>query len=213
MGRFIDLSGQKFGKLRANKLAGKTRTNQLLWECTCDCGNTTVTQGAHLRSGNTTSCGCHKRSVLPNRTTTHGQANKTATYRSWKAMRNRCNNPNSKDYHNYGGRGIAVCERWDRYENFLSDMGEKPDGFSIERKDVNGDYTPENCTWIPHREQSRNKQKATTYLYDGEALSLSQLSERVGVKAGTLHWRIKRHGYKPEILKPKMQKGTHHEEV
>lgn len=209
MGTFIDLTGQRFGNLCANKLAGKDKAGQLLWECSCDCGATTTTQGAHLRSGNTTSCGCRKRKVLPESTTKHGHATTgSPTYRSWKSMRNRCNNPNGRDYHRYGGRGIKVCPRWDEFANFLADMGEKPDGYSIERLDPNGDYEPANCTWIPHKDQSKNQQRTKRYPFRGEELLVREIAETLGVHPEALRNRIKAKGYTAAIASAAHKQDT-----
>lgn len=109
-----------------------------------------------MKTGNTTSCGCRKKSVLGISTTKHGKAG-TRTHRIWKAMRSRCNNPNIPRYKDYGGRGITVCKRWDKFENFLADMGEAPDGHSIDRINNNKGYSPSNCKWSTPTEQNRNQ--------------------------------------------------------
>lgn len=151
MGQWIDISGQTFGQLTANKYLGDS-----YWECQCSCGNTAVTTMYRMKTGNTTSCGCRKKSVLGISTTKHGKAG-TRTHRIWKAMRSRCNNPNIPRYKDYGGRGITVCKRWDKFENFLADMGEAPDGHSIDRINNNKGYSPSNCKWSTPTEQNRNQ--------------------------------------------------------
>ncbi len=154
MVKAVDITGQRCGRLTA--LAPARIHGVLLWECRCDCGATAYVSAANLRRGNTTSCGCRKRSVLGESTTRHGKYG-TRTYRIWKAMRTRCRNPNTKAYKNYGGRGITVCERWDSYENFLADMGEVPDGLTIDRINNDGNYEPGNCRWATRKEQNMNK--------------------------------------------------------
>lgn len=154
MAAAANILGQRFGKLVA---VAPTRVNgRLVWRCLCDCGTQTCVDVGKLRIGNTTSCGCHKRSVLGISTTKHG-GHGTRTYRIWKAMRMRCNNKNIRDYKNWGGRGISVCPRWDSYANFLEDMGEAPEGLSLDRINNDGNYEPGNCRWATRAEQARNQ--------------------------------------------------------
>tara|TARA_R110002051_G_scaffold242078_1_gene302440 strand:+ start:921 stop:1466 length:546 start_codon:yes stop_codon:yes gene_type:complete len=112
-------------------------------------------------------------------------------YMSYRDMLNRCYNPNNKSYLNYGGRGITVCPEWkDSFWAFLEDMGERPDGYSIERIDVNGDYTPENCKWISRSDQQKNKRNTVYVSYKGKEHRLAELAEELGVNYNALHKRI-----------------------
>lgn len=156
-----DLTNMVFGKLTAVSYYGKTNRRQSLWNCRCECGNKKVILAPSLKSGATTSCGCHNIQKIKERFTTHGhkvQSRKgTPEYRSWASMMTRCKNENSEKYEYYGGRGITVCERWNDFANFFADMGKRPDGrYSLDRIDVNGNYEPSNCRWASLNTQRRN---------------------------------------------------------
>lgn len=152
MGKLQDLIGQRFGRLVVFGKSTRLSNAGALWECICDCGSTSTVNSLKLRSGKTSSCGCYRKEILDQ--TTHGLSNKTNTYRSWKEMRNRCNNPKAQNYKWYGGRGIIICERWDSYQAFLSDMGDRPEGKTLDRKDSDGNYEPSNCKWSTSKEQA-----------------------------------------------------------
>jgi hypothetical protein len=158
--RFVDITGQRFGRLTVIKPL-ESRYGQRHFQCRCDCGRVVTLPGGNIRSGNTRSCGCLRREATSLHKTVHGAARRerrTVEYVTWKAIMQRCYNPNNPDFKYYGGRGIKVCDRWHDFRNFLADMGPRPAGrYSIERVDVNGDYEPSNCIWLLHSEQSKNR--------------------------------------------------------
>lgn len=139
--------GDKFERLEVIKAIGVLNRNTC-FECRCDCGNIRVVMGIHLYNGHTRSCGCLHQ--------THGMSN-TPEYNVWIDMIQRCTNLKKADYENYGGRGIAVCRRWLKFENFYEDMGERPKELTLERIDNNKGYFPDNCKWGTKTEQARNQ--------------------------------------------------------
>src|SRR6266487_1181524 len=158
----LDISGSKFGRLTAIRIAAKNKQGTYRWLCKCDCGNEAIVKVASLMDGNTNSCGCLLSESMSKRKTKHNACN-TPEYDAWQNMKSRCYDKNRKQYKDYGGRGILVCERWlNSFENFISDMGIKPSAkHSLDRfPDKNGNYEPANCRWANFYEQSRNTRKS-----------------------------------------------------
>ena len=151
MGRREDLTGQVFGKLTVVSPAPSDTINKKTrWDCTCVCGSECTIYTRQLKYGAIQSCGCDEIHM-------HGDTG-SSEYYTWLNLKSRCNNPNNPEYHNYGGRGIVVSERWNIYSNFLKDMGRKPTPeHSIDREDVDGNYEPSNCRWVNTVTQARNK--------------------------------------------------------
>ena len=148
----LDLVNQRFGKLIAIEPTNKRVDKKIIWRCFCDCGNEWFVSSAHLKSGHTKSCGCLKKET----SFVHGMHG-TPEYRIWDAIVQRCENPKNTAYKSYGGRGIKVCERWHKFENFYADVGDRPEGLTFDRKDNDGDYEPTNWRWATRSEQQRNR--------------------------------------------------------
>jgi hypothetical protein len=187
---FTDLTGQRFGRLvvikRGQNLAARTGT--VYYECQCDCGNIKTICRNGLKSGDVKSCGCFRRETK----LTHGQ-NNSITYSTWEHMKGRCFNTKNDSYNDYGGRGITVCEQWLKFENFLSDMGERPSAdHSIERLDNDGNYEPGNCVWATIDKQSRNKRNNHLIEFRGVVMNELDWSVRLGMTSNAVGRRIKR---------------------
>lgn len=155
---FNDLMGQRFNRLTAIGMIGRSKNGYIIWECFCDCGNMTNVTSDKLRNKHTQSCGCLRRDRAREKNTTHGKYYHRI-YSIWRGILSRCNNPNHDAFSNYGGRGIQVCERWLKFENFFADMGDPPEGLTIDRINVNGNYEPNNCRWATWSKQNLNKRK------------------------------------------------------
>jgi hypothetical protein len=151
-----DLIGKKFGRLTPTKYLGTNKWRNGKWLCLCSCGNQKECSSSNLRSGGSKSCGClqKERTILAN--TIHGQG-RTRIYRIWTNMLERCNNPNNPFYKDYGGRGIIVCKRWLKFENFLKDVGNPPEGLTFDRTNNDKGYFPDNWKWSTPKEQANNR--------------------------------------------------------
>lgn len=190
-----NLLNQRFGELLVIEEApdyiqpnGKKITR---WLCQCDCGNQTIVRSNNLKGGRTKSCGHqnekHSHSAAAN------DGKNTPTYNSWLAMKTRCYNSNAANYHNYGGRGIVVCDRWlNSFNAFLADMGECPEGMSIDRIDNDGNYQPSNCKWSTKREQDNNRRTNRNITLQGRTQTMTQWCRELNLNKDTIKRRLYR---------------------
>ncbi len=213
-----DLTRQVFGRLTVISAAGQDKYKAVLWLCQCYCGKKTIVRGASLISGATQSCGCLHREKAKECHTTHGLSIDPATgkesrlFRIWKRMVNRCTNPEDDGYFRYGGRGIQVCNEWLDVTNFFewTLANGYQDDLTIDRRDNDGNYEPDNCRWATQAEQSRNKSNNVFLTYKGQTMCLADWERNLGFKKSTLSGRL-RNGktigkiYEASLMKKKKQ--------
>lgn len=203
-------AGQKFARLTT--LGPFRNAKGGLWFlCRCKCGAVRFYKGATLRNGHIKSCGCLKAQCLITGRTKHGHSTRerlTPTYRTWQAMKSRCLNPSVACYANYGGRGITVCGQWMRFENFLADMGEKPDGLTIERINNHGNYESSNCRWARSEEQAANKRTNRFLTINNKTLCIAEWARVSGTDKSTISRRVKL-GWHPQsaVFDPPMSRA------
>ena len=194
----IDLKGQRFGRLIVLEESSKRdKARNVYWLCQCDCGNTKEISGQNLKKGLTTSCGCYSKEVNLAKNTKHGYYG-TPTYKSWDKMMQRCTNQKCKEYVWYGQRGITICEEWKDFANFLSDMGERPAGTSIDRIDVNKGYFKANCRWASAEVQANNTRRNERIVYNGETKTIAEWAKLKGIEYDILYSRLKKYGWSVE---------------
>lgn len=194
--------GMVFGKLTLISLFSPPSFGvHAKWKCKCECGQETVVGFGNLKSGHTESCGCLLKSKIKTMNKTHGFCG-TSTYRSWQGMKRRCNENqllNSGNPSKYLEKGIKFCERWEKFENFLEDMGERPGReYSLDRIDNNGDYCPENCKWSTFKEQAVNKDNNVRWFFNGQEKTVTEWAEELGVPNSLLYARVDKLGWSVE---------------
>ena len=186
-----DMTGKEFDRLTVLELAGRDKHRRALWKCRCKCGNVIFADGGSLRSRNTRSCGCLHIDTI----TTHGESRvgqRTAEYSIWRNIISRCTKPENKDWDNYGGRGIKLCDRWMIYENFLADVGRRPSRkHTLDRRDNDGNYEPKNVRWATHTEQMRNSRRNRIIELDGVRKCAIEWAEEFDIHPATLHSRLR----------------------
>jgi hypothetical protein len=199
--RLKDMTGKRVGKLTVIERAGQRPEGIVIWRCACDCGREAVRPGNELRRRNrpTTivSCGCEKRHNMSASHGRHWQTN-SRTWRSWNSMLHRRNRPGDPSWPRYGGAGIRVCERWQGergYNSFVEDMGQRPEGRTLDRVDNDGDYEPSNCRWATLVEQNNNKSVNRIITHAGHTRTLAQWATALGIRDGTIARRIDVYGW------------------
>lgn len=183
----LDLTNQKYGSLTV--LSEEPAKNRgTYWRCRCDCGNTVVKKTKMLRHERHPNCGCLTKQLqsINNSQATH-RLSKSPTYQSWCMMKSRCNNPNYTHFKYYGARGITYCERWESYENFMEDMGERPKGYTLDRIDSEGNYTPSNCKWSTRENQADNRRNNVYLTYDNRTMYIKDWALVLGVKRSQIY--------------------------
>lgn len=200
----LDLTGMKFGRLTVLSSAQFQASKKKMWNCKCECGNYVTVRGTSLIGGITKSCGCLQKELASKKHSKHNGYG-TRLYAIWDSMRQRCNNKNCRAYHNYGGRGIKICDEWDDFANFKEwaiisgyDNTAKRGTCTLDRINVNGNYSPENCRWNTMKEQSNNRRNTIYMTVNDETHSLSEWASITGIKYDTLWKRYKKYGWSPE---------------
>lgn len=191
MALFQDLTGRVFGRLTVLERAPRV-DRRIRWKCRCACGTLVTVAGERLTvtDAPTRSCGCLQRERSADAKRTHGMKG-TREYRAWKGMRQRCDNPANPAYHDYGERGITICARWQSFEAFYRDMGDCPSStHSIDRKDNDGPYAPDNCRWATRIEQQRNTRRNRLITYNGQRKTMAEWSIDTGVSSAVLSHRL-----------------------
>lgn len=197
MSNFIDITGKKYNKLTAIDRVENSKNGKTRWLCLCECGNKTIVSGSNLKNGLVKSCGCLSHEHSWNR---YVEDNSKRLYSVWCGIKGRCKNKNNPSYKNYGGRGITICEEWENFLTFESwsyKNGYK-ENMTIERNDVNGNYCPENCCWIPKNKQASNRRTCYKIEYNGQIVNLSDLCEKLGLNYKRVHNRIHKLGWSVE---------------
>lgn len=196
--KIIDLTGQRFGRLTVTRREGSDPVSQQkLWLCACDCGGTALRTGNVLKRGGQSSCGCVMSDLKRGNSYSkkHGHAGPSGTrsgeYVSWSSMIQRCTNPKNRSFKNYGGRGVTVCSEWlASFDQFLADMGSRPDGYSLDRIKSDKGYEPTNCRWASEETQQNNRRNNRVLTVNGKEMTASQFSELTGIPSRTILNRL-----------------------
>lgn len=192
-----DLTNKIFNRLTVIQFSHKDKRSEKYWKCKCICGNIKIVKGSHIKSNRIKSCGCLRDEKISKLTLKHGNSgkNKSKEYECWLGMKKRCYSSNDKSYKNYGGRGITVCDKWETsFENFLNDMGEKPEPkekYTIERLNNNKNYEPENCIWVTRIVQNNNRRNVKLIKINNIEKTISQWARLINKNYHTVYYWCK----------------------
>lgn len=189
MGQIVDLAGREFDRLRVIEFAGQDKWGGALWKCRCSCpeANERIVRAGNLNNGATKSCGCLQRKLARDANVKHGMS-KSRDHASWRAMTLRCTNPKTINFERYGGRGITICERWlNSFEAFYEDMGPRPEGMTLDRKDPNGNYELGNCRWATQSVQAHNRRKWGSSQFRGISFGNGKYAARLQAEGKKIH--------------------------
>lgn len=193
MSKLIDLTGQRFGRLIVIERAENGNHNKARWVCQCDCGSKTIAATTQLKTNRKRSCGCLQRDRAKEANTTHG-LRKHPLYRVHRAMIDRCENPENKSFHDYGGRGISVCDEWRMSVKAFYDwaiLNGYHSGVEIDRINNDGPYSPENCRFVTKAANKMNRRNSLLVEYCGNRVPLRDLADEFGIKYTTAYYRYK----------------------
>jgi len=206
---FVDLTGKKFSRLPAISVVGKSsKSGRLIWLFKCDCGKEKSASGKDVRCGHIKSCGCISSEILMARNVTHGMS-KTPEYVAWCKMRDRCNRESGKDYKDYGGRGIKVCDEWSDFTAFYNYIGDRPSAkHSLDRIDVNGNYEPGNVRWATPMTQGNNTRRNRFLVFNSVRKTVSEWSADTGLSLCAIHSRLDRNWDVEKTLTTPVRKMT-----
>lgn len=209
--------GRRFGKLVATEAISVEPGSPRKYLCLCDCGRNKVMRRDHLLTNKPKSCGCMRKELKQRVTVTHGHklnGKASSEYMTWAAVKQRCLNCNNRSFHNYGGRGILMCQEWKTsFAAFFQDMGKRPPGTTLERRDNNGNYEPSNCKWATKREQCNNTRRNKRLTYLGQTLTMAQWERRKNFNHGLIHarltkgWSVERSIETPVEVDSRFKKG------
>ena len=195
MSKLIDLTGKRYGNLVVMERLENESGGITKWKCLCDCGNYTIVRGRNLKSGAVKSCGCLRKTKKP---TLRHNMSKTRLYREWASIKRRCYTVTDNNYKNYGKRGIGMCDEWkNSFESFMEWALQNgySDDLTIERINVNGDYCPENCLFIPHNQQASNRRSSYSITYENKTQNLTEWCKELNLPYMLIHNRIYKLGW------------------
>lgn len=190
-----NLKGMRFGRLVVQFFIPN---NGGRWSCLCDCGSVAEIRSQNLRIGKTKSCGCYKHEIMAaGMNVKHGMYG-TRTFKTWDSMIQRCTLKTDPNYHRYGARGVMVCDSWKSFEGFYADMGKRPDGMTLDRKENNGNYEPSNCRWATPMQQANNRSNNRLIRYRWKEITVRELANETGVDYMMLRSRVLANGWDVE---------------